>query len=411
MTGMAPFNRRSLWHPRVLVADDNQVCQIAAKGLLEQLGFTVDVARDGREAIKMSASWPYVAIFMDCGMPEVDGYRAAREIQERDRRSSRTLVIATTAHSRWVCMAAGMDHHMAKPLRLQTLAADCISLGLLPRPDVTLSAPPEALALHTPLLRPPTDLVIARDSLRAAEVAAKFIASAPSRLPELWRAGNAGDLEAIRRIASELKERAASVGAARVADLCDRMSKAAGDGRSALAVGIEPQLRQALMDTAAAIRSRFDADFIDPRAVDAALPDGSQRGSDPADPEPRPAVRVAIADDDPLALAAIETMIKRADRLRLVGVAADVEGIVDLVLVKRPDVVVLDWMMPGGGGPEAARRILNRCPETRVVGLSASDSADVRLDMTGAGASELLVKGGPADELTDMIRRAVEASG
>ncbi|MEO6859363.1 MAG: response regulator [Solirubrobacteraceae bacterium] len=91
------------WNPRVLVVDDDDICRIAAQRLLEKLGIAVDVARDGQEALNMSAGWPYVAIFMDCAMPNVDGYQAARQIRYRDRESSGALVIVVTTHARQTC--------------------------------------------------------------------------------------------------------------------------------------------------------------------------------------------------------------------------------------------------------------------------------------------------------------------
>jgi DNA-binding NarL/FixJ family response regulator len=125
----------------------------------------------------------------------------------------------------------------------------------------------------------------------------------------------------------------------------------------------------------------------------------------PDSPSTHP-VTVAVADDDALARLAIESMIRRAAAVDLVGSATGVNGIVELTNLKHPQVVVLDWMMPGGGGPEAARRILGRCPETRVVALSAPDSPEALMEMMRAGATSFLVKGGSADELAQTIREA-----
>ena len=85
---------------------------------------------------------------------------------------------------------------------------------------------------------------------------------------------------------------------------------------------------------------------------------------------------------------------------------SSVEEIVELVSIKRPDVVVLDWMMADGGGPEAARRILQSSPEIRVVGLTSSSTSEAWDDMIDAGACGLLVKGGSGDDLAEMIRQA-----
>src|ERR1700744_5132744 len=122
------------WEPRVLVVDDDPVCQLAARRLFKNLGIPSDVVADGADAVRASAEWPYVAIFMDCGTEAVDGYRTARQIRARDGLDHSPPVIAVTSLSREVCLASGMDHHILKPLRLETLPADCEGLGLIPRP-------------------------------------------------------------------------------------------------------------------------------------------------------------------------------------------------------------------------------------------------------------------------------------
>jgi DNA-binding NarL/FixJ family response regulator len=104
-------------------------------------------------------------------------------------------------------------------------------------------------------------------------------------------------------------------------------------------------------------------------------------------------------------------MIKRGERLELVGSAADVPQIVELAAATRPDVAVVDFIMPGGGGPEAARQIQERSPGTRIVGLTAADGPDAYKAMLRAGASGLLVKGGSAERLVEMIHRAHQSSG
>jgi PAS domain S-box-containing protein len=110
----------------VLVAEDNEVNQFAATRLLETVGLRVDIARNGREAIAMSGRGDYAAVFMDCQMPEMDGFTAARVIRARERETGGHIpIIALTANAlegdRERCMAAGMDDYAAKPLRLSTL--------------------------------------------------------------------------------------------------------------------------------------------------------------------------------------------------------------------------------------------------------------------------------------------------
>ena len=113
-----------------------------------------------------------------------------------------------------------------------------------------------------------------------------------------------------------------------------------------------------------------------------------------------------IADDDALARALIEAIVERDTELELVACAEDAEGAIELADEHRPDVAVLDWVMPGGGGPAATREILLRSPETKIVALTASDEREEMSDSIRAGARHAVVKGCPPEELLRTIRAA-----
>jgi CheY-like chemotaxis protein len=400
------------WGPRVLVVDDDEVSRLAAVGLLKTLGLTVDVASNGRQALEMSSRWAYTAIFMDCGMPDMDGYAVARQLRRREGTQLHTPVIAVTSHPRSVSLASGMDHHLAKPLRIDVLAPDCTRMGLVARDEFDAPGATDALAADTPLLDPSMFEELARDyRLSPEEPAAMFIEKATSQLPELWRAANAGDGATLRRLAVDLQARAAVVGARRIADLCDHLREAAGRRGPALAAGIAGQIRQAVHDTNVALRAYVDgASTATTAQLQAIHPAEAGAIAVQNDSDPRALVRVALADDDALARVAIAAMLESADWLELVGRAWDVDGIVELAAAQRPDVVVLDWLMPGGGGAEAARRILDHRRHTLIVGLTSSDSREALSEMTSAGAACVVAKGGSAEQLTQTIGRALKAS-
>jgi CheY-like chemotaxis protein len=108
---------------RILVAEDNAVNQKVAVRMLERLGLRPEVAANGREAVELCATLPYDLIFMDCHMPEMDGYAATAEIR---RRSARHIpIVAMTAEAmegcREHCLACGMDDYIAKPVRPEDL--------------------------------------------------------------------------------------------------------------------------------------------------------------------------------------------------------------------------------------------------------------------------------------------------
>jgi signal transduction histidine kinase len=117
-------------------------------------------------------------------------------------------------------------------------------------------------------------------------------------------------------------------------------------------------------------------------------------------------IRVLIAEDEPTVREALGELIDGEVALRLVGAAADAEEAIRLAQEHRPDVALLDVKMPAGGGPRAAREIRASCPDTRVVALSAYEDRSTVLEMLRAGASGYLVKGTPAVEVVEAIRRS-----
>ncbi len=109
---------------RLLVAEDNEINQQVARGILENNGFRVDMANNGRLAIEALQTQAYDAVLMDIHMPEMDGYTASREIR-KDEKFKDLPIIAMTANAmagdREKALDAGMNDHVAKPIDVTQL--------------------------------------------------------------------------------------------------------------------------------------------------------------------------------------------------------------------------------------------------------------------------------------------------
>jgi CheY-like chemotaxis protein len=112
---------------RVLIVDDNPANLRLASIILEHHGCRVDTAASGVEAVAAHARTPYDLILMDCLMPEMDGWTAARAIRAQETGRKRIPIVAVTANTpddeQERCRAAGMDGVIGKPLRQAELLA------------------------------------------------------------------------------------------------------------------------------------------------------------------------------------------------------------------------------------------------------------------------------------------------
>jgi two-component system sensor histidine kinase/response regulator len=243
----------------LLIVEDNVVNQRVIEAMLGKRGFTVEIANNGREALTMLSVRPYALVFMDCQMPEMDGYAATAAIRGRERGMSRLPIVAMTAHAmkgdRERCLAAGMDDYLSKPLRPAELDAAL---------ERWLGTPaPQATAVASAPVDDPFDALVDEARMRVfrvdypeivGQLIELFVESTPPLLDELRAGAESGDGEAVRRAAHKLKGSCQNIGASFMADLASDLEQAASAEPSALA-GLErvfedtrDALRAALLD-------------------------------------------------------------------------------------------------------------------------------------------------------------------
>lgn len=114
-------------------------------------------------------------------------------------------------------------------------------------------------------------------------------------------------------------------------------------------------------------------------------------------------IKILVVDDHDLVRAGIRHLLSENRQFEVVGEAASGEEALQQVKAMKPDVVLMDVHMPGMGGMEATRRILNAEPDTRVIAVTVCDQEPFPSRLLKAGAVGYLTKGASAEEMTTAI--------
>ena len=244
---LAPSGR---FRGRVLVAEDNESNSIVICAHLERLGVAVEIAGDGEQALAAMAGGRFDLVLMDCQMPGIDGYVAARRWREQEQQGSHLPIVALTANAmagdRERCFEAGMDDYLAKPFSGDQLVA---LLGRwLPverrRPVVEPDQPPVLTAL-TPVVKvtgasPLDPAVLEKLGALSPQGAAQlirqlleaYLRGARPLMAQLDEARAASDGAVLARIGHALKSSSFNVGANDLAECCRQLEHIAREGEA-----------------------------------------------------------------------------------------------------------------------------------------------------------------------------------
>jgi CheY-like chemotaxis protein len=218
----------------VLLAEDNAINQMVARGFLHRAGHRVLVANNGQEAVDLVRSGArFDLVLMDMQMPEMDGLEATRAIRAMGGGAAQLPIIALTANAMRAdeerCRAAGMDDFVAKPLDPDRLFAamarvlDGVDAGHVANDR----APVDALEMDSGELAL-IEHHIGRDEM--VEVLQLFLTTAAETCARLGELGGEGGFDDIRQMAHDLKGMAGYVGAAPLVAQAAAIEEAARDG-------------------------------------------------------------------------------------------------------------------------------------------------------------------------------------
>jgi len=288
---------------RILLVEDNPVNREVACGMLETLNLRIDTAENGREAVAAAESAEYALIFMDCQMPEMDGFTATQLIREREasttppspinvhRSVSHVPIVALTAHAmqgdRELCLAAGMDDYLTKPFTLSQLeqvlarwvfnrrpvqvevCGDVTNAPLQQNPATLQEVP--ALQMVKPrqdtIIEPKTIDQAALAAIRAlqrpgqpdivARIVTQYMDSSPEIIDRIRRAVLTKDAGELRAAAHRLKSSSAQLGATALASDCRELEMMGARGELERADETLKKLERHYADACAAFQDEI----------------------------------------------------------------------------------------------------------------------------------------------------------
>ncbi len=228
----------------VLLVEDNAINRKLVLALLTQIGCTPDIAEDGHQALERATAKHYDIILMDVQMPGMDGLEATREIRKAEQlnHTPPSHIVALTANAlagdREICIEAGMDDYLSKPLRLQALKDTMAKIQ-----NARALHPPETHPDHLPT--PTRTLLKLASELSpddAVSLAEDFLADLPNQVEQVRQAVLNEPAHEARRLAHSLKGSCSIFGLEALQSTALEIENACADNQPHTAQALIPQL-------------------------------------------------------------------------------------------------------------------------------------------------------------------------
>ncbi len=248
---------------RLLLAEDDLINQKVAKGLLEGLGYEVDVVENGILAIEALQSRDYDLVLMDCMMPVMGGFEATAVIRDplSSVRNHLIPVIAMTANAlisdRDKCLVAGMNDYLSKPFEVEELQR---LLHKWLSPEEEIRQKPATADRCAAVFNAEKLLKQSQNDLKLAhEVALMFLDSKEEYEGAIWRAVYSSDVHELLHKAHKLKGATASLALPQLSKTAGKIEAIAAIGNISNAAELLPLLEQDFDQAAAALRCFLSA--------------------------------------------------------------------------------------------------------------------------------------------------------
>lgn len=347
-------------HPlRILLADDHPIQSKMTHALLDSLGYTADVVRNGKEVLYALEKRSYDVVLMDVMMPEMNGFETTAAIRERWPANKRPRIIALTGRNlerdRSDCLAAGMDDFIGKPVALRILANK-----LTGRSESLVNAKVfEELAQAT-----------GKDTMK--DVVEMFLRDLPRAIKDMRDAAAAGNAQTLRNVAHPQASVCHALGVLSMSLLAKQLESLADRGELAAA--------PALLDDLESLLAPVEIEF-------------RRLQNDAPRPAVGPGTRILVVEDNPInlkiTLSILHSLGHRADSARSGREA------VRAVEQHRYGLVLMDILMPDLNGLEATRQICARWPRNErphIVGMTGLTADADRNAGLAAGMDDYIGK-------------------